>query len=183
MRRQEGSSLIEVLVSLLLICIGLLGMAVAQGRAVQYTHDAALRSSAVMLANELLELMRSNRGALLGANDRLAASSAYYKADGDDLPTVTDSFDCAGRDRSGGGASVAKVDLGCWRREVERLLPVDDELLRRSFLICRSKDESSPCSSVDGASVRIQVAWRDARSGMCDGDDSDVCTYTLRTEL
>ncbi|MBO3275297.1 type IV pilus modification protein PilV [Pseudomonas schmalbachii] len=180
MRRQEGFSLIEVLVSLLLICIGLLGMAVAQGRAVQYTHDATLRGSAVMLANELLELMRSNRGALLGANDRLAASSAYYKADGDDLPTVADGFDCAGRDRSGGGASVAKVDLGCWRRAVERLLPVDDELLRSEFIICRSKDGDSLCSAGAGSSVTIQVAWRDAKSRMC---DADVCTYTLRTEL
>ncbi|MCY1399323.1 hypothetical protein D3C76_439930 [compost metagenome] len=167
MSRQRGFSLIEVLVSLLLTCIGVLGMAVLQGRAVQYSHDATLRNNAIILADDLLEMMRSNRTALLGAHDKLSSASAYYKAVGSSLPSTPGN--CADRDRSSGGAAIATADLGCWRGEVEKLLPVTPAILDSNFFIIRDTDST----------VRIQVAWADAKSGLC----KSICTYTLRAEL
>ena len=51
--------MIEVLVTLVLISIGVLGMVALQARTIQYTQDAVQRNTAAMLANDLVELMRA----------------------------------------------------------------------------------------------------------------------------
>ena len=62
----EGSSIIEVLLSLLLISISTLGLAALQISAKQLGHQASQRTQAVNLAADLLERMRANRDALSG---------------------------------------------------------------------------------------------------------------------
>lgn len=57
---QRGVSLIEVLVTMLVISIGLLGMAKLQITSVQSSYSAQLRSQATWLANDLLDRMRAN---------------------------------------------------------------------------------------------------------------------------
>jgi type IV pilus assembly protein PilV len=54
---QRGTTLIEVLVSTVLLAIGLLGLVGLHARAAQTTVDAENRSNAVMLANELTAAM------------------------------------------------------------------------------------------------------------------------------
>lgn len=180
----RGFSMIEVLVSLLLICVGVLGMAALQGRTVQYTTDATQRGNAIMLASELMEMMRSNRSALLSATDKLQSSSNYYKAANASFPSTPSN--CASRTRNGDAAALATADLGCWQAVVQRLLPVNSTVLKENFVICQSKtlDSSSgaPICSSDGTgtAVMIQLAWLDAKSGMC---SNNICTYTLRSEL
>ena len=51
-KRDQGFSLIEVLVALLLTTVGVLGMVALQGRSVQYTQDSVQRNVAVDLASE-----------------------------------------------------------------------------------------------------------------------------------
>ena len=46
---EAGFSMIEVLVTILLICIGVLGLVALQGRTITYTQDSALRNAAAML--------------------------------------------------------------------------------------------------------------------------------------
>jgi prepilin-type N-terminal cleavage/methylation domain-containing protein len=75
---QQGFSLIEVMVSLVIICIGVLGMLAMQGRSVQLTQSTVSQSQAVLLANNLLELMRSNPGGAL-SSDLFSASSSYTR--------------------------------------------------------------------------------------------------------
>lgn len=58
-KRSSGFSMIEVLVTLVLISIGVLGMVALQARTIQYTQDAVQRNTAAMLANDLVELMRA----------------------------------------------------------------------------------------------------------------------------
>lgn len=176
-RLDRGFSLVEVLVALLVVAIGALGMLALQGRAVQHMTEAHLRGNAVMLANELLELMRSNREAVLDASGGIDAGSAYFKAAGTGLPATP--ARCGERDRSAGGRAVAEADLGCWGDKVRRLLPVTETILNGRYLVCRSSD-SELCSSGAGSVVMIRMAWVDERSGLCaDG----VCGYVLRAEL
>ena len=56
----RGFSMIEVLVTILLICIGVLGLVALQGRTITYTQDSALRNAAAMLADDLQEMMRAD---------------------------------------------------------------------------------------------------------------------------
>jgi len=56
----KGLSLIEILVTVVVLSIGLLGIAGMQAQGVSYSHDSYARSQANMLANELLERMHAN---------------------------------------------------------------------------------------------------------------------------
>jgi type IV pilus assembly protein PilV len=59
-RRQAGFSLIEVLIALLVLAIGLLGLAFLQVLNVRYTGSAEQRTMATNLASEVIDMMRSN---------------------------------------------------------------------------------------------------------------------------
>lgn len=103
-RACRGSSLIEVLMSLLVLSVGLLGMAALHGRALQYGVDAEDRNRAALLASEIVSSMWLNQSTVLSpttvdtwqarvrdpATSGLPnASAAVSAADVDGVVTVT----------------------------------------------------------------------------------------------
>ena len=58
--RQRGASLIEVLVAVLVLSIGLMGMAGLQSRTLKGNHSAQQRSEAVTLTHFIFDAMRAN---------------------------------------------------------------------------------------------------------------------------
>lgn len=56
-RGQRGMTLIEVLISILVFSIGMLGMVAMQARAIQYSGDSEDRTRAAMLANDIVASM------------------------------------------------------------------------------------------------------------------------------
>ena len=63
---QTGFSLVEVLISIVILSFGLLGMVGLQAAAIQSNKEARLQSTAGVLARELAEMMRSNMVVSLG---------------------------------------------------------------------------------------------------------------------
>ena len=63
---QRGTSLLEVLVSLVILSLGLLGYAGLQSVTVKNSHNAYLRTQATSLAYNVLDRMRANRTSLDG---------------------------------------------------------------------------------------------------------------------
>ena len=67
---QRGATLIEVLVAMLILSVGLLGLAGLQMTALQSNHSAYYRSQATLLAYDIIDRMRANRAdALNGVYD------------------------------------------------------------------------------------------------------------------
>lgn len=62
-KQQRGSTLLEVLISILLMSFGIMGLAGMQAYSVAAQRNAANRAVAAGLANELAELIRLNPGA------------------------------------------------------------------------------------------------------------------------
>lgn len=60
MNKQKGITLIEVLITLLITTVGLLGLAALQLGALQATADSGQRGQAVWLMQDLIERMRAN---------------------------------------------------------------------------------------------------------------------------
>jgi type IV pilus assembly protein PilV len=60
-RVQRGATLIEILVSVLILTLGLLGMAALQTRAIQGNLSAGQRAQAIMLSHYILDIMRVDR--------------------------------------------------------------------------------------------------------------------------
>lgn len=177
-RPMAGFSLVEVLVALLITCIGVLGMLAMQGRTISYAQDTVLRSHAAELADELMELMRTD---LYSTQDGSAAQVlpppgwGYYKAANASFPSAPAS--CASL-----AALTASQRLACWAQRVNQALPGASDLASE-FYVCRTNGNTK-CSN-SGSAIEIQLAWR-VKAGECldanaSGDDT-ICRYVLREE-
>ena len=60
-RTQAGTSLLEVLIAVLILAIGLLGIAALQSLTLKNTQSASERSAAVIQSYAMLDMMRANR--------------------------------------------------------------------------------------------------------------------------
>ncbi|MEH6576685.1 MAG: type IV pilus modification protein PilV [Amphritea sp.] len=82
----RGMTLIEVLVTLVLLSVGLLGLAAMQVRAMQMNQGAYMRSQAVSLSQDMADRMRINWEAAEGGSYEitLAAESDDFIADDSD---------------------------------------------------------------------------------------------------
>jgi type IV pilus assembly protein PilV len=69
MRTQRGVSLIEVLVTILVMSVGLLGLAALQGLSLQAGQAAYYRTQATNLAYEVADFARLNRSAAIASCD------------------------------------------------------------------------------------------------------------------
>ena len=77
---ENGSTLIEVLVALLIMAVGLLGMASLQILSLRSTYDAYLRTQASILAVDMVERMRA------GGSEGAAGIAEWQQALGEALP-------------------------------------------------------------------------------------------------
>ncbi len=168
MKRTLGFSMIEILITLLLVTIGVLGMVAMQNRTITHTQDSVQRNAAAALANDLLELIRSQPTGL-------PATSGFYKAAGAAFPAVGGAG-CANT------PATAQQQLACWGEKAKMLLPgVTTTRLTNDFYICRTQVAGTCAAS--GSAVEIQVMW-DVKAGECmDNTSNTTCTYRLRSEI
>ena len=61
-RTEAGFSLIEVLVAMLILAIGLLGLAALQTLGVRFGNDAFVRTQGTTIAYDIIDKLRINRG-------------------------------------------------------------------------------------------------------------------------
>lgn len=189
MKTNQGFSLIEVLVTILLTTVGILGMVALQGKSIQYTQDAVNRNAAVMLTNDLVEIMRSHR-------DDFFVNKPPSEYSYTVLETATDIYDSSGNfvlDATDcpatGLAHTLQEQGGCWLKQVEETLPDAGALTAGSFKICPSfKLDSNgvpECagSGYKGSTLAIQLAWRSKEKVCGTNSNSDICTITTRVEL
>ncbi|HEY8857175.1 MAG TPA: type IV pilus modification protein PilV [Rugosibacter sp.] len=76
---QAGFSLLEVLITMAVLAVGLLGLAGLQGRGINAETESFSRGQAMMLANELADRMGANLAELKTST---SASTGYNQQDG-----------------------------------------------------------------------------------------------------
>jgi type IV pilus assembly protein PilV len=100
--RMSGFTLLEVLVAIVILAIGLLGVAGLQATSIRNNQSAYLRSQATLLAYDVIDRMR--------ANTTLARAGSYSVAFGS----------------SGSGSGMAGIDITEWKTTLAQLLPSGD---------------------------------------------------------
>ncbi len=95
---QRGSSLIEVLISLVVLSVGVMGMAVLHGRAVQYAVGAEDRNRAAVMADELVSKMWDAKTTSIPAATLTAWQSRLTNAAVSGLPNASGSVSAADSD-------------------------------------------------------------------------------------
>jgi len=158
-KRSAGFTLIEILISIILLSFGLLGMVGLQAAALQANRDARIQSSAVRLARELGELMRSNKDV------GIATSNNPYLIDWNNstaspatIPAATTNCltaDCSSATK----IQLAEFDVRDWLNRLKTELP------GARVLVCF---DSTPfdasgipqwnCSNSGGIAV-IKIGW------------------------
>ena len=103
---QSGFTLVEILVAMLVLAIGLLGVAALQLRGLQFSFDAHVRSQAASLVNGIADRMR--------LREADAAAGAY---NGNYTIPAAAPTGCTQSTAS------ATNDLACWRLAAYRALP------------------------------------------------------------
>jgi len=78
--RMSGFSLIEVMIAVVLVSVGLLGMALLQSTALRTGQSSSDRTTATMLTYQLLDMVRANRRQAASYN---LISAADFTAAGD----------------------------------------------------------------------------------------------------
>jgi type IV pilus assembly protein PilV len=89
LRAQAGMALIEVLVSILLFSLGILGMIGLQTRAMSFSVDAADRNRAALLANEIASTMWLNNSITVNTSAGTAWATRIADTSKDGLPGAT----------------------------------------------------------------------------------------------
>jgi type IV pilus assembly protein PilV len=105
-RKSKGIALIEVLVAVLVLGVGLLGLAALQGMSTKMTNNAQQRTQAVMLSGDILERIRVNR-----------QNRANYNGININDPACAVNFVPAA------GAAVSANDINEWSNLLGCLLP------------------------------------------------------------
>lgn len=158
-RVPQGFSLIEVLVSMLVLAIGVIGAAGLQLGAMRTTQQSAFQSIALQLASEMADKMRANDSQMKQSSSLFLAVD--YKSASDGEPSAPGKSCYAA---SCGGTELAAFDIYEWEKRVKDALPGG------RVLICR---DTSPwdagrssltwdCNgnSDTGASYVIKVGWQ-----------------------
>lgn len=102
-QRQAGFNLIEVLVALLVLAVGLLGLAALQNFSLGATHQSYQRTQATIVIQEIIDRMRANPAASLGGLYSLAAYTRTPPGIGSDCAAVS----CT-------PADLANYDMARW---------------------------------------------------------------------
>lgn len=137
----SGFTLVETMVALLVLSVGMIGVAALYGQALSASNNAGYRSQAIVLAAELADRIRGNR----------TARAAYEGTPADhncDQATGSGGVDCS-------PAEMAEHDMWLWQNQVAQSLPggqgtidVDTGLNPASYTVTVTWDEPTDVDPV-----------------------------------
>jgi len=156
---QQGFTLLEVLIAMVVLSIGLLGLAGLQANGLKSNNSSYQRSQANLLANELLDRVRANRaGMKLGYYDDLFAG-------------VVSDPGC--------------ISSGC---SVQQLSQYDAFLWQNAVASNLPSGQGTITGNGANSVFTITVMWDDERTGAtgtnCSGNSSvDLTCFVMSTNL
>ena len=147
--QQNGSTLIEVLVSMVVLAIGILGISAMQTSSLKSNQSSYLRTLAVFHGQDLSERMRSNQAGVAAGN---------Y-----DNPTPALTANCLAA-AGCSPAALAAHDVAEWQAAIAAGLPFG------SGAVCLDAppDDGTPADiqcDGSGAIYAIKLWWDDRRAG------------------
>ncbi len=149
-RSQAGFTLIEVLVSSLILSIGLVGVAGLQALSLKNNQSAYMRSQASALAYDLADRMRSNvAGADVGSYSPATAAA--------NAPCTT-TVGCTSQE-------LAQNDLSEWMASLDAILPMGAGFVCIDSTPYDGSGFGDPQCDGNGTRFSVKVWWDDNRDG------------------
>ena len=168
----KGFTLIEVLITVLILSIGLLGLAGLQVRSMKSNHSAYLKSQATIMAYDMIDRMRANPNAV--TNSDYIATGAYTVDPPGSATNLTSYYTVSGpaavancKTTSGCTTTqMANTDINEWRIELATLLPGGVGIICLDDAVDPDTDQGDladqKCSGT-GNIYAIKIWWNDER--------------------
>lgn len=164
-----GFSLIEVLIALVIIAIGLLGIAGMQALAISNTSTARQRSLAAIEAASMGSMMRANRGYWEAASSVNVTATGSTSGTSWSSTTLSGSLSSQGTDCSTSACTpiqMAAYDLQNWGRYITMQLPKGSGQVQ--------------CAAGSPVSCQVSVSWAEKTVAINSASGSSATqTYTL----
>ena len=144
-RRQTGFTLIEILITLLIIPVGLLGLASVHAQMLVNQFESYQRAQALLLVQDMTSRIRSN--------SRLARAGSYTTGDYGLIPK-----DCS--DATVTSAGAVSIDLCEWGEQIRGVSVTEAGKQLGSIIKGRGCIENLPALADGGAVIRVTVAWQ-----------------------
>jgi type IV pilus assembly protein PilV len=152
--RQRGFTMLEVLISMVIIAFGLLGVAGLQAFALKNSQSATFRSTAVLLAADLSDRVRANAGGAIDGNYNQPDIASYGTAVSDCLTTTG----CT-------PAQLAQNDLFEWQQRIARSLPAGAGVVCLDSTPNDGADAAAPaCDNLGTNNYVVKIWWTDDRN-------------------
>ncbi|MEH6610820.1 MAG: type IV pilus modification protein PilV [Halioglobus sp.] len=142
---QHGWGLVEVMISVFILAVGILGLATMQLAAKRLIFEAAQRSLATDLSRDILERIRSNPGEL----SRYIARVNNMLLD---RPTAFLGANCSKTECS--SAELADYDIWDWSQEIQ------GDRVRSAGKAAGGLFHPAACMHARDGQVTVVVAWR-----------------------
>jgi type IV pilus assembly protein PilV len=161
---ENGFTLTEVMVSVFVLALGVIGVAGMQLTALRTTQQSSFQTVALELATEMAEKMRANASQMAQADELNPFMNVDYKSAADNEP-VAPAMNCFGKSASCSAEALAKFDIYEWEKRIKAVLPGGRALICRD---ARPWDSDIgayrwPCDTTGAmsntASVVIKIGW------------------------
>lgn len=157
--KNRGFTLLEVLISVVVLSIGLLGIAGLQAFGQQNNHSAYLRTQATALAYDMIDRMRANKVGVAGGNYNAVDTTTTTYAN----PGCASGTTCS-------AALMAQYDAYDWQTSLASQLP---------------SGNGQVVGAGSGSVFTITVMWNDDRNaagGLICGAGTLKC-FTMSSQL
>ena len=168
LQRQQGISLIEVLVSTLILAIGLVGMAGLQAFAMKNNQSAQMRSQAGALAYDLADRMRGNVAA--------ANAGMYNPATASAQSSCRTPAGCA-------MGEMARDEMQRWLDDVEDILPMGSGWVCIDSTPADGSGVGNPGCDGNGTRFTVKIWWDDDRDGRISVAEPNVERLVITFQL
>lgn len=144
MKSMRGFTLIEVLVALLVLGIGLLGVAGLQSATLGMNHASYLRSQATVLAQDITDRMR--------ANPRGTGNGAYFQGTATETSSCTTTTGCT-------TLEMAQHDLWEWQNLLAARLPSGEGVVCLDSTPDDGSGSGAPACDGAGTNPKVKIWW------------------------
>jgi type IV pilus assembly protein PilV len=151
----RGFTMLEVLISMVIIAFGLLGIAGLQAFALKNNQSASLRLTATTLASDIIDRMKTNVAGVSSGAYNQAAAAAYAESN---LVTACATSRCD-------PPQLAQHDLAEWAQRVAQALPGGQGVV---CIDSTPADGTAPgtaqCDGLGIVGYAIKIWWSDDRT-------------------
>lgn len=168
--RQAGFTLVEILVSLLILSVGMLGMAGIQVSGLRNSATSTYRTDATQLSYDIADFMRANKMAV-SSNDFATISYAYSDTLTDPQKSCLQATTTA-TVSSCTASEMALVNVYDWVSRARQKLPNASVSVQ-----CNDLDTTDTDTCTDNSTHAITLTWDENVDGQV---GSSTFSYTFR---